>query len=76
MQDVIAQYEQGMPPEQIASHFAAKLTLAEVYAALAYGLDHADEIASDRQRDQESADEYFNNRPSKLGQALNERNGE
>jgi uncharacterized protein (DUF433 family) len=42
--DIVAWHEhQGMTPDEIVSHIPA-ITLADLYAALAYYFDHMDEI--------------------------------
>jgi uncharacterized protein (DUF433 family) len=46
--DVVAAHEQGVFPDELQDHFATRrLTLAEIYAALAYYNDHRDEVEAD-----------------------------
>jgi uncharacterized protein (DUF433 family) len=46
--DIVAAHEQGVTPEELQEYFATRrLTLAEVYAALAYYNDHKDEVEAD-----------------------------
>jgi uncharacterized protein (DUF433 family) len=46
--DIVAAHEQGVTPEELQNHFATRrLTLAEVYAALAYYNDHKAEVEAD-----------------------------
>jgi uncharacterized protein (DUF433 family) len=46
--DIVAAHEDGVSPAELQSYFATRpLTLAEIYAALAYYNDHKDEIEAD-----------------------------
>ena len=46
--DVVAAHEQGISPEDLQDYFATRrLTLAEIYAALAYYDDHRSEVEGD-----------------------------
>lgn len=46
--DIVAAHEQGIAPVELQDYFATRpLTLAEIYAALAYYNDHKDEIEAD-----------------------------
>ena len=46
--DIVAVQEQGISPEELQNYFATRrLTLAEIYAALAYYNDHKDEVEAD-----------------------------
>jgi uncharacterized protein (DUF433 family) len=46
--DIVAAHDQGISPAELQDYFATRpLTLAEVYAALAYYNDHKDEIEAD-----------------------------
>ena len=57
--DVVAYHELvGLTPAQILEVWDSPITLADVYAALAYALDHPDELAADARREQEIADKY------------------
>ncbi len=58
----------GMSPDQIATEH--ELTLAQVYAALAYYFDHIDEIALSIQQGQLLVDSLKRNTPSKVTQKL------
>jgi uncharacterized protein (DUF433 family) len=51
--DIVAAHEQGMTPADLQHHFASRpLTLAEIYAALAYYNDHKDEVEADFAEDE------------------------
>jgi uncharacterized protein (DUF433 family) len=63
---------QGMSPEQIVSEFP-HLTLAGVYAALAYYHDHREEINAEIAADRAWYEEQRENRPSRLQDALKAR---
>ena len=55
--DVVALLEEGYAPERMLNVFAVPLTLAQVYAALAYYYDHKEEIeASFAEQDQAEND--------------------
>ena len=46
--DIVATHEQGISPAELQDHFDTRpLTLAEIYAALAYYNDHKDEVETD-----------------------------
>jgi uncharacterized protein (DUF433 family) len=46
--DIVAAHEQGVSPAELQDYFATRpLTLAEIYAALAYYNDHKDEVEAD-----------------------------
>lgn len=51
---VLAEHRKGASPEAIAEEFDT-LELADIYAAIAYSLRHADEVAAYLQRRQEQA---------------------
>jgi uncharacterized protein (DUF433 family) len=56
--DIVAAHEQGASPEELQDYFATRrLTLAEVYAALAYYIDHKDEVEADFAEDERLAAE-------------------
>jgi uncharacterized protein (DUF433 family) len=56
--DIVAAHEQGVTPAELQEHFATRpLTLAEIYAALAYYNDHKDEIEADFAEDERLAAE-------------------
>lgn len=42
--DIVGLHRQGYKPEEMLNMYASPLTLAQVYAALAYAYDHPDEI--------------------------------
>ena len=42
--DIVALLEEGYAPEKMLNVFATSLTLAQVYAALAYYYDHKEEV--------------------------------
>jgi uncharacterized protein (DUF433 family) len=46
--DIVAAHEEGVSPAALQDHFATRtLTLAEIYAALAYYNDHKSEVEAD-----------------------------
>lgn len=54
--DIVAAHEQGVSPIELQDYFATRpLTLAEVYAALAYFNDHKDEVEADFAEDERLA---------------------
>ena len=56
--DVVAAHEQGVSPAELQDYFGTRpLTLAEIYAALAYYNDHKDEIEADFAEDERLAAE-------------------
>lgn len=61
--------EVGTPPDEIVRTWDGPITLADVYAALAYALDHADEIAHDFEVHRQAA-EFGKTQPSLLRDAL------
>lgn len=63
--DIVALHDTwGKSPAEIAEQYPG-ITLADVYAALAYYHDHPDEIAAEFEKDR-LADEYGKTQPSKL----------
>jgi uncharacterized protein (DUF433 family) len=55
VQDIVADHERrGLSPEEIAREYP-HLTLAQIYAALAYYFDHKDEVRNHMRVDQEFA---------------------
>jgi uncharacterized protein (DUF433 family) len=70
VQDIYVWHElQGQSPEEIVTDFK-QLTLADVYAALAYYHDHREEIESEVQSERLAAEQAKLNHPSKLLQKL------
>jgi uncharacterized protein (DUF433 family) len=64
--DIATLYEgAGLSPKEIAERFPS-ITLADVHAAIAYYLDHRDEIEAESQRAHEVADQFRDRFPSKL----------
>jgi uncharacterized protein (DUF433 family) len=58
VQDIAIEHEwQAMSPEEIC-HQHPVLTLAEVFAALAYYYDHRDEILADIEADRASVEQF------------------
>ena len=56
--DIVAAHEQGIAAPELQDHFATRpLTLAEIYAALAYYNDYKDEIEADFAEDERLAAE-------------------
>jgi len=70
VQDIVIWHERlGYSPDEIVSHYL-QLTLADVYAALAYYHDHRDEIERYIQEGEELATTLQRQIPSKLLQKL------
>jgi uncharacterized protein (DUF433 family) len=70
VQDVVEWHEhQAMSPDEIVAAFP-QLSLAKVYAALAYYHDHMDEIRAQMEADEELVAEMRPKSPSKLIQKL------
>src|SRR4051794_1133489 len=64
--DIVAQYEgAGRSPTEIVEQFPS-ITLADIHAAIAYYLDHREEIEAESQQAREVADKYRAMFPSKL----------
>ena len=56
--DIVAAHEQGVTPPDLQDYFATRpLTLAEIYAALAYYNDHKSEVDADFAEDERLAAE-------------------
>ena len=73
VKDVAIMHErQGIRPEEIVSEFP-HLTLAGVYAALAYYHDHREEIDAEITADRAWYEEQRENQPSRLKEALKAR---
>lgn len=64
---VVAWYKLGLSPEEISDRFG-HLTLAQVYAALAYYHSNRDEIDSDLQADDAEAEKLEQQQPGAQGQ--------
>ena len=74
VQDVVIWHERmGMCPEEIIFHYPS-ITLADVYAALAYYHDHREEIRQQIREDEQFALEMQEKTPSLVRQKLRERN--
>lgn len=58
-----ARHIDGFSPEEIVSQMYPSLTLAEVYAALAYYEDHRDEIAADAKAEAEFVEQFMAEHP-------------
>lgn len=70
VQDVVALHERGgYSPDEIVSMYPG-IGLAEVYAALSYYHDHADEIRSEMESDEKLEAELRATTPTKLAQKL------
>jgi uncharacterized protein (DUF433 family) len=68
--DVVVWHEmRGMCPEEIVYNFPG-ITLADVYAALAYYFDHRDEIEADFRHEREVAESLKHLFPSVLQEKL------
>ena len=67
--DIVASHvHRGMKPSEILDEYPG-ITMADVFAALAYYHDHRDEVDADFQRD-EAMDAFGRTQPSKLRDAL------
>jgi uncharacterized protein (DUF433 family) len=56
--DLVSAHEDGLSPEELQDYFDTRhITLAEVYAALAYYNDHKDEVEADFAEDERLAAE-------------------
>jgi uncharacterized protein (DUF433 family) len=70
VEDIAVWHErQGLSPDEIIARFP-QITLADVYAALAYYHDHRSEILDSMRQDEEFADALRAKTPSKLLQKL------
>src|SRR5689334_7840013 len=68
--DIVLWHEKrGLSPEEILTVFPS-ITLADVYAALAYYLDHRDDVEEEIRREDETAEKYRHLFPSKLKDKL------
>jgi uncharacterized protein (DUF433 family) len=69
---VIWHERMGQSPAQIVSDYP-HLTLADVYAALAYYHDHREEINADIQTERQDYERMKESQPSRLGENLQQR---
>lgn len=68
--DIVVWHEKlGMSPDEIVSQYPS-LTLADVYAALAYYFDHREEIEAEIARDRRYAATLRRKTPSRLQEKL------
>lgn len=75
VQDIVQWHERfGYSPDEIISQYS-QLTLADIYAALAYYHDHCDQIRQDIRNDEEFVAEMKKKSHSKLIQKLSGVNG-
>ena len=75
VQDVVIWHERlGLSPDEIVSQYPT-ITLADVYAALAYYHDHLEEIRQQIREDDAFARELQAKTPSLVQQKLRNRNG-
>lgn len=71
VQDIYVWHElQGKSPDEIVSHFP-QLTMADVYAALAYFWDHREQIMDQMRRQDELLEQLKEKFPSKLRERPN-----
>jgi|SRR5205085_289041 len=64
--DIAIWYEhQGMTPDEIVDQFPT-ITLSDVHTALAYYYDHIEEIREDIRRNDEVAEQFRSQYPSKV----------
>lgn len=67
VQDIVTLHERwGYSPDEILTVSYPQLTLAHVYAALAYYHDHRDQIRKDIEEDQTFVEEFKRQHPSLL----------
>ena len=64
----------GMSPDEIVYHYPT-ITLADVYAALAYYHDHQEEIRQDIEASEDFAKRLQGNKPSLVEKLLSGNNG-
>jgi len=55
--DIALLHDAGLTPQQIAEEYPS-ISLADVFAAIAYYLDNSQEIAEDSRREKETAERY------------------
>src|SRR4051794_8881430 len=73
--DIVVWHEKrGFSPDEIVDLFPG-ITLADVYAALAYYFDNREEIEADFRAESQAADWVSANVPSKIPAELRERRG-
>jgi uncharacterized protein (DUF433 family) len=73
--DIVVWHEKrGYSPDEIVDMFPG-ITLADVYAALAYYFDNRDEIEADFRNDEQAAEWVKANIPSKIPAELRGRRG-
>ena len=66
VQDVVVWHEaHGLCPDEIVAQHPG-ISLADVYAALAYYHDHRDEIRKDMEEGDRRAEEFIKQHPSKI----------
>jgi uncharacterized protein (DUF433 family) len=74
VQDIVIWYEEmGMSPDEILYHYPS-ITLADVYAALAYYHDHREEIRRQITEDEAFVREMQAQTPSLLQEKLKQKN--
>lgn len=68
--DIVVQYENvGLSPTEIVKDVFPSITVADVHAAIAYYLDHREEIEANFAEDQKW-EEYGKTQPSKVREIL------
>ena len=76
VEDIVIFHERmGLSPDEIVSQYPT-ITLADVYAALAYYHDHFEEIRQQIQEDEDFAREMQQKTPSLVQQKLKQQNAE
>ncbi len=76
VQDIVTWYEKlGMSADEIVYNYPT-LTLADVYAALAYYFDHREEIERDIQEEKDFVEDFMEKHPSPLQEKLRALRGE
>jgi uncharacterized protein (DUF433 family) len=64
--DIVGLHRRGVKPEDMLTTYASPLTLAQVYAALAYAHDHPDEIEAAFEEDRRVAEKIERDREEYL----------
>ena len=64
--DIIGLHRRGVKPEDMLNTYASPLTLAQVYAALAYAYDHPEEIEAAIEEDREVSEKIERDRDEYL----------
>jgi uncharacterized protein (DUF433 family) len=66
VKDIVCLHEEGYSPEKMLNVFATPLSLAQVYAALAYYYDHTEEIEASFAEEDKAEEEHERKRAEYL----------